>query len=271
MRANVQPKGLSRTSNGFVWGPVISRTGSSLAFSTYVHTPTYAGLLERNDEYLPGLHEAIVSHENFDQVMALRQTKVGPDQFAKMAVGNSEFFLTGVVRCGVCGGAVVGTAANSKGRHYRYYDCSMKTKRADAERCCSDRVDADALESTVVSQLIDAYRDSDLFPAAVRLAVRQSPGHLAELDEQVAATSAAVAHSMSALDRYYAALESGKLLASDVRGRLESLERQLEAQRHELARLQHEREASLGRRARRVGRGEFRTPRSGDVAGSDGR
>ena len=182
-------KGLSRTSNGFVWGPVISRTGSSLAFSTYVHTPTYAGLLERNDEYLPGLHEVIVSHENFDQVMALRQTKVGPDQFAKMAVGNSEFFLTGVMRCGVCGGAVVGTAANSKGRHYRYY----------------------------------------------------------------------------------AALESGELLASDVRGRLESLERQLEAQRRELARLQHEREASLGRRARRVGRGEFRTPRSGDVAGSDGR
>ena len=184
-----------------------------------MHTPTYAGLHERNDEYLSGLHEAIVSHENFDQVMALRQTKVGPDQFAKMATGNSEFFLTGVVRCGVCGGAVVGTAANSKGRHYRYYDCSMKTKRADAERCRNDRVDADALESTVVSQLIDAYRDSDLFPAAVRLAVRQSPGHLAELDEQVAATSAAVAHSTSALDRYYAALESGELLASDVRGR----------------------------------------------------
>ena len=207
-------------------------------------SPTYAGLLERNDEYLPGLHEAIVSQETFNRAMALRQTKVGPDQFAKMAAGNSEFFLTGVVRCGVCGGAVVGAAANSKGRRYRYYDCSMKNKRADAERCRNDRVDADALESAVVSQLLDAYRDSDLFPAAVRFAVHQSPEHLAELDEQLASTTAAVAHSTSALDRYYAAFESGELAVSDLRGRLESLERQRDAQRHELTRLQHARDAA---------------------------
>jgi len=204
-------------------------------------SPTNAGLLERNDEYFPGQHEAIVSRETFDRAMALRQTKVVPDQYVKMAAGNSEFFLSGVVRCGACGGAVVGAAANSKGHHYRYYDCSMKTKRAESERCRTERVDADTLEDMVVDQLLSAYRDSDLFATAVAMAVAKTPGHVAELDEQIATAEAALAHSTTAMGRYYSAFESGELHVSELRGRLDRLQEMFDAQRDELSRLQRQR------------------------------
>ncbi len=209
-------------------------------------SPTYAGLIERNDEYYPGLHEAIVSREVFEQAMALRQTKVGDDQFAKMQAGNSEFILSGVARCGACGGAFVGAAANSKNRHYRYYDCSMKSKRSDAERCQNDRVDADALEKMVVERLLAAYRDSDLFLAAVRLAGEQAPERRAALEEQVSAAEVAVTHTTRAIDRYYAAFEAGELDPGALRPRVTALGEQLDAQRQELARLQRERDESVG-------------------------
>ena len=209
-------------------------------------SPTYAGLIERNDEYYPGRHEAIVSRDDFEQAMALRQSKVGDDQFAKMRAGNSEFFLSGIARCGACGGAFVGAAANSKNRHYRYYDCSMKSKRSDAERCRNDRVDADALEEMVVERLLSAYRDSDLFLAAVRLAAQQAPERRAALEEQVRAAEAAVAHMTRAIDRYYAAFEAGELDPGALRPRVLALGEQLDAQRQELARLERERDESGG-------------------------
>ena len=204
-------------------------------------SPTYAGLIERNDEYFPGLHEAIVSHAKFDQAMALRQTKVGSDQFAKMAAGKSEYFLSGVLRCGVYDGAVVGTAANSKNRHYRYYQCSSSTRRAEADRCQNQRVDADALEVMVIEQILGAYRDSDLFAAAAALAVQQTPDVLAALDEQIRPIESAVGRTTAAIDRYFGAFESGELDPSGLRSRVEKLEGGLDTQREELARLREQR------------------------------
>ncbi len=187
-----------------------------------------------------------MSREVFEQAMALRQTKVGDDQFAKMRAGNSDFILSGIARCGACGGAVVGTVSNSKNRHYRYYDCSMKAKRANAERCQNDRVDADALEKMVVERLLAAYRDSDLFLAAVRLAGEQAPERRVALEEQVSAAEAAVTHTTRAIDRYYAAFEAGDLDPGALRPRVTALGEQLDAQRQELARLARERDESAG-------------------------
>ena len=219
-----------------------SRRWNQQAILRILASPTNAGLIERNDEYLPALHPAIVSRDDFDKVMALRQTKFGADQFAKMAAGNSEFFLTGVVRCGSCSGAVVGAAANSKGRRYRYYDCSMKAYRAESERCHDIRVDADALEAEVVGRLLDAYRDSDLFPAVLARLREHTPSRREELDEQLAAVEVALTKSTAALDRYYAAFENGELDPGQLRARVGNLSVRLDAERHERERLCRERD-----------------------------
>ena len=225
--AGVRRRGSQRWTGHFILGILAS--------------PTYAGFIERNDEYFPGLHEAIVSRAKFDQVMALRQTKVGSDQFAKMAAGNSEYFLSGVLRCGVCDGAVVGAAANSKNRHYRYYQCASLARRAEADRCDNQRVDADALEAMVIEQILGAYRDSDLFEAAAALAVQHTPDVLAALDEQIRSAESAVSRATTAIDRYYGAFEVGELDPSELRSRVKRLEETLDTQQAELARLREQR------------------------------
>ncbi len=203
----------------------------------------YAGLIERDGEFHTGLHPAIVSRETYEAAQTLRDTRTAEDQYVRMTASTSEFFLTGTVRCGECGGAIVGQAANSKGRRYRYYACSMRDKRSEAERCHNERVDADQLEAMVLERIVTAYRGSELFPAAAALAIKQLPDVTAELDEQLVAVQSATAKTETALERYRAAFEEASLSPETYAGRVAELEERRESERAELATLLAQREA----------------------------
>ncbi len=98
--------------------------------------------------------------------------------------------------------------------------------------------------NVVVEQLLNACHDSDLFSGAVALAVEKAPDQIAVLDEQIAAAEAAIAHSAAAIDRYYAAFETGELEVRELRGRLDKLQELFDTQGDELLRLQRQRQRS---------------------------
>ncbi len=202
----------------------------------------YAGLIERADEFYPGLHPAIVSRETFEAVQALRATKSAPDQHTKLASGTTEFILTGTARCSSCGRSLVGQTANARGKRYRYYGCSGKPNQARSQLCSNERVDADALEAMVIDRILASYQDSELFPGAVARAAELVPDVTDELDEQLAAVQSAMAKTEVAQGRYFEAFEEGSLTAEVFAERLSTLRERMGAQEAELRVLLQRRE-----------------------------
>lgn len=113
--------------------------------------PAYIGVYRYGSEQYPDAFPAIVSRELWDAVQAL---PAFPPR-----VHRSQYLLSGLVRCGVCGSNMGGhtryaqsAAEHPKQRHYRYYVCLAKL-RDDWYVCASKEIRADHLESAVLQKL----------------------------------------------------------------------------------------------------------------------
>lgn len=76
--------------------------------------------------------------------------------------------LTGLARCGLCGGPMGGTHVRSRGKTYRYYVCSRSTtsnarpeSRRTPVRCPGVSIRADALEETVWGRVLGWLSDPE--------------------------------------------------------------------------------------------------------------
>jgi site-specific DNA recombinase len=84
---------------------------------------TYIGRVKHHRDSYPGEHSAIISPEVFEQVQQVlarnRRMRRGGKRSATRAL------LTGLLRCGGCGGAMTPTYASKPGRkRYHYYVCA---------------------------------------------------------------------------------------------------------------------------------------------------
>ena len=78
---------------------------------------------------------------------------------------NREYLLTGLLRCGYCGGAYIGiTTTNKKGYEYKFYACGNKYRR---RTCKSKNIAANDIEPLVVSLLRRSMRDGSMIEATV--------------------------------------------------------------------------------------------------------
>jgi site-specific DNA recombinase len=66
----------------------------------------------------------IVGRDVFEQARSLR------DEMKNHSMPkDSDFLLSGILYCGVCDAPMYGMNAKSKGKHYRYYCCSARTRK----------------------------------------------------------------------------------------------------------------------------------------------
>jgi site-specific DNA recombinase len=200
----------------------------------------YGGFILHADEQHPGLHEPLVTVDELERANKQRGERSNGGALAGKAKMSTDYVLTGLLTCGVCGGAYVGANAHGQNQRYRYYICNLQTKRSNAEKCRNERVDADGLEQMVLGKVIETYADSELFERALAAAASGVPEQEAQLAEQAMATQTTIARTEKALERYYEAFESGKLNADDLGRRVEDLSMRLTAQRGELARVLEE-------------------------------
>lgn len=132
-------------------------------YVTYAHEPPKGAsskkpVIEENQ----GQHPAIISRQLFDQVQQIRKS-VGANS-RRQSSSHRIYPLSGVLRCGHCGGAMRGTTAN--GGH-RYYICSNRSEKhrlTDKSFCTQPLVHADDIEAAVLSLLQDLALPSELRP-----------------------------------------------------------------------------------------------------------
>lgn len=199
--------------------------------------PIYIGKVEFRGTTYPGLHDPIIDRETFDRAQWILAER-GDSQALKRA-HPSEFLLSGLIRCGRCRRAYVGTSAHGRTRRYRYYTCSTRY-RYGAASCDAERLPGDELEEAVLEQVAEVFSNTLLVAEAVAEADAAERQGANETKRRVSAIRQELAAARRGLERYFAAFEEGNLSPADCRERIAHLKARIDALEAEEASLAQE-------------------------------
>ncbi len=217
----------SRTRTGQLW--------SFKAVLDVLRRPTYAGWIVHHDDAYEGKHERIIDRELFDRVQAILDTRA--EHTTRQT--SSEYVLSGLLRCSVCGHALAGVAGNSRSGRYRYYMCTGRVRRGTVY-CAADRVSAEALETLVRDQIVSLYSRYDLFEAAAARAAERRDDRLPVLTADLTAARNELRTVEIAIGRYFTAFEEGTMTEAVCADRVRELHTRAEIQRSRIAELELE-------------------------------
>ena len=191
-----------------------------------LRNPTYVGKVAFRGKIHPGRHEAIVDAQTYEAVQAILVER-GESQALKRG-HPSDYLLSGVLRCGRCRRAYVGTAAHGRRNRYRYYVCSTRYRYGTTE-CDGERLPMEALEDAVVEQMADVFEDTTLVGGALTLSRAEEAEASEESARRLASIKQELGRARRSLDRYFGAFEQGIMSAADCRERVDRLRDQIEA------------------------------------------
>lgn len=165
------------------------------------------GETKPRDQWIEVQVDPIVDLALFEAVQA-RLRERNPKKTPARTSG-SPYLLTGVLRCGHCGGAM--TMASGKSGRYRYYRCCSRA-RSGPTVCRGQTTPMAKLDRTVLA----LYRDQVLDPTTlknlvegVRARIEASTGHA----QALATTAAELAAAEAAVDRLFQLVATGVLAA----------------------------------------------------------
>ena len=214
------------------------RSGKPWSFKsvlTLLRNKTYLGLVNFRGTWSEASHPPLVETSLFDAVQAILIER--SEDVSKRASNSSEYLLTGLVVCGICGKHFTGTAATGRNATYRYYTCGSR-HRHGTRTCSADRLPAEALDDAVVKSLLTAYEDNQLFADAVVEAQNRADLGRSRHVGELAALDAELTKTESAIDRYLRAFETGSMPEAMCGQRVKALGTQstsLRARRQQLA------------------------------------
>jgi site-specific DNA recombinase len=174
----------------------------------------------------PGLHEPIIDAATFEvagRILAER----GESQALRRA-HPTEYLLSGVIRCGQCRRAYVGTSARGRRGLYHYYVCSTRY-RYGTEHCSGERLPKGALEEALMDQMQEVYANSSLIERALADAAAEDAESAENAARRLSAVQQELAGARRSLDRYFAAFEEGSLSPADCQERIAKLKVRIDA------------------------------------------
>ena len=198
-----------------------------------LRNPVYVGKIRWIDDLHAGTHDPIVSEELFGKVQAILQSRSDVQKGRHGRVGSVRF-LTGLIRCGICEGGMMGVSTRKKGRKHSYYACLTRERE---KRCDQEYVRADELEGIVLGDVKTLLRDDAFVDQVWAETNRRLAEQAPDLDREIVASAVERDRVLFKLDRYTEAFEAGNLDAGlfgdNVRGLKDQLQ-QIDAHRRDL-------------------------------------
>jgi site-specific DNA recombinase len=195
------------------------RRWSSKAIGDMLGSYAYIGLVTHYDEIHPGQHLPLIERAVWDEAQQIAEQR--GDTGARQRL-ESDYLFSGLLRCGLCGGALSGTSAHGRSGHYRYYTCVNRITRGRAE-CALERLDADEVDRSVIDALVETYSDTALFLGAARQWLADRDRRRLVLEAELAGARHELAEVRDALERWYSAVEHGNVAEEHIAERLEAL------------------------------------------------
>jgi len=181
-----------------------------------------SALLQRTEDAWP----VIVDRATFTQAQAKLSGRA-PSAIHPRRVG-SAYLLSGIIRCGVCGAAMVGQGSSPR---YRYYMCG-NARRKGREVCSSPILPSDKIEGLVVDRIKDYILTEENLKELVRLTNEELAQTSSEDRERLGILEGQIADVGSRLGKLYDALETGEFKTSDLAPRIRVLMQKKEELQH---------------------------------------
>jgi site-specific DNA recombinase len=216
-----------RTKNGKPFNPQ--------AVLTILRNRAYLGQISFRGVHHDAPHEPLLAPALFEQAQAILQER-GNDPSLRRS-NQSDYLLTGLVKCVRCGKRYIGAAANGNGGRYRYYVCFSR-QRYGRHSCDADSLPAEELEQAILEQLQDLLAREDDVREAITAAFAKLDAQQPKREAEVARLDAELRKVDEALDRYFRAFENGTLPEKACAPRIADLTRrlsELQARRDELS------------------------------------
>ena len=195
----------------------------------------YLGQISFRGTHHPAPHTPLIEQGLFEQAQAILKER-GDDHSLRRS-NQSDYLLTGLVKCVRCGKRYLGAAANGNGGRYRYYVCFSRQRYGSAT-CDAHRLPADELEQAILTQLEDLLAREDDVREAITNAFAELNNQQPKRDAELARLNAEVRKLDETLDRYFRAFENGTMPEQACAPRIADLTKrlsELRARRDELA------------------------------------
>ena len=217
-----------RTARGKLW--------ATQAVLTILRNETYTGVRiwgskakggratrEADPVRIEGAHEALITPDDFAriqaQLAARARTQIHPRRL------GSNYLLSGLLVCGVCGAKYIGHAAKSGQVHY--YGCQTKMK-SGASACTGKLLNRDRADEAVAAQLRDVVLTPLHFADLVRMVNEELATKTEAAEHELTTIEAQLAEARAKLARLYDAIESGAVSIADLAPRIRPRKEQVD-------------------------------------------
>lgn len=146
---------------------------------TIFNKTTHRKANPENEWIIKETHEAIISQDVFEAV----QLRFSP-RFKALGSPKSNFYFTGLIRCGCCKTAMVIETGTSKSkRMYSYYNCGRFRK---GYSCLSRRISADKFDQYLLAMVVDKLLTQEMakefFTEAYKIHMEKNSERLVRLN-----------------------------------------------------------------------------------------
>ncbi|MGH7802887.1 MAG: recombinase family protein, partial [Candidatus Binatia bacterium] len=213
----------------------LGKPWSHTSVLTVLTNRAYVGEIFFRDRHYKAPHPALVDEQIFATAQAILEER-GEDPSVRRSNG-SDYLLTGLVVCDRCGKRFVGAAAKGNRYRYPYYVCFSR-QRYGTHQCPQDRLRAEEMEEKLVQSLLTTLGKGDVLEEAVAQWAAEQGKDRPKREKELDAIDAQLRKTEAALDRYFAAFESGTMREAVAAPRVEKLVSEitaLNARRAELA------------------------------------
>jgi len=170
-------------------------------------------VLLRTDNAWP----ALVDRANFTQAQA-RLASRAPKVIHPREV-DSPYLLSGIVRCGICGAAMVGQGS---GHHYHYYMCG-NARRKGREVCPSPILPKDKVEGFIIDRIKSYILTEENLEELVKLTNEELCQSCSENRKRLELIQAQIEEIDSRLSKLYDAIETGEFTGGELAPRIKVL------------------------------------------------
>jgi DNA invertase Pin-like site-specific DNA recombinase len=195
-------------------GVCVYRTGRPITTNGLYYllrNPIYIGKITWRGQYLPGIHEPIISEDLFLAAQSRIKDKVRKKPLYK------EYLLSPLVKCSECGSTMTNTFTNKKKRRYYYYKCVKVTKQGK-DACSIKEVNAEKLENFILENLERISKDRTYIESlAFKILRRPLPSSGNELSPE--SEKKLVEKVLYVLQRYASDYRSGSQLEKKLTSR----------------------------------------------------
>ena len=199
---------------------------SICCLSDFFRNPVYLGIVKCGDIQVEGAHEPLVDKDTWDRVQFCLNAR--PHKGKRWPRGLhpkqrvSSYLLSGLIRCGQCGSAMIGSYDRLKsGKRWRFYVCG-KRKREGIAGCHTGKLKASLIEGAVMRQVRDRILTTSYARTLLQAVNRQVNEEATRLDGEMARVRRRLAEVNRAIYNLLDLAERGSSAAA--RERLEERE-----------------------------------------------